>query len=92
MPAFAKLTVFLRQKWDSEQAIKLIPPTTPMLFLSGAQDEVVPPVQMKELYQISCEKSDPPHTRMWKEYKAGTHSTYCALYCSNVEGLTGCDR
>jgi hypothetical protein len=58
----------------SEVNITKIPPKTPILFLSGAQDEIVPPRHMKELYENS--KSEPDAQRTFVLFEKGSHSEY----------------
>jgi len=41
------------QRWNSAAKVSRIPPTTPILFLSGAQDEVVPKKHMEGLWEIA---------------------------------------
>jgi fermentation-respiration switch protein FrsA (DUF1100 family) len=51
MPFIPLLLVrlLLSEKWDAAKTISLIPATTPMLFLSGKQDQLVPQSQMLAL-------------------------------------------
>ncbi|KAJ3057334.1 hypothetical protein HDU99_007271 [Rhizoclosmatium hyalinum] len=44
---------FLSLMWESEKAIKKIPSSVPMLFLSGGNDELIPQKHMIELVQIA---------------------------------------
>jgi fermentation-respiration switch protein FrsA (DUF1100 family) len=57
----------------SETSIIKVPPTTPILFLSGAQDDIVPPSHMQELYTISKEE-DPNAQRTFVPFENGGHS------------------
>jgi len=50
----SKFTWLCMQRWPSEESIQRIPQETPMLFLSGLQDEVVPSAHMQELHRIAC--------------------------------------
>lgn len=54
----------------------MIPATTPILFLSGAKDEVVPPSHMKTLYDLACHGEDAKPTRTFVVFQNGTHSTW----------------
>ncbi|EMD36154.1 hypothetical protein CERSUDRAFT_115126 [Gelatoporia subvermispora B] len=52
LPPLAPFAFLCHQKWDSASKIPLIPPTTPILMLSGARDEVVPKQHMFELWKL----------------------------------------
>lgn len=52
LPVLAPFAFLCHQKWDSASTVPLIPPTTPILMLSGARDEVVPREHMLGLWQI----------------------------------------
>lgn len=65
----------LKPYYCSHLAIRVIPETTPILFLSGAKDEVVPPSHMKILYELSCHGEDAKPTRTFVVFENGTHST-----------------
>jgi fermentation-respiration switch protein FrsA (DUF1100 family) len=52
LPLLSPLTFLCHQKWDSASKIPLIPKSTPILMLSGVQDEVVPRQHMQELWEI----------------------------------------
>jgi fermentation-respiration switch protein FrsA (DUF1100 family) len=58
--------------YSSENSIQRIPPTTPMLFLSGADDQIVPPTHMQQLYSIS--KSEADSNRRFVLFEKGGHS------------------
>jgi fermentation-respiration switch protein FrsA (DUF1100 family) len=62
----------LTDEATSEVNITKIPPKTPILFLSGAQDEIVPPAHMQELYEHS--KSQPDAQRTFVLFEKGSHS------------------
>lgn len=49
---------FLRLKWDSETAIKTLPPTLPILFLSSTKDEIVPSSQMHALKKAAVDSTE----------------------------------
>ncbi|EJD43450.1 alpha/beta-hydrolase [Auricularia subglabra TFB-10046 SS5] len=74
LPALAPFTVFCWQKWNSEKSITLIPTSTPMLFLSGLEDEVVPCTHMKRLHEIATEHLEDKSIRLFREFAAGTHN------------------
>lgn len=73
MPSLSKLKFLVRDKWRSEVNITKVPPTTPILFLSGAQDEIVPPAHMKELYELS-KAENPDAQRTFVLFEKGTHN------------------
>ncbi|KAG6370603.1 hypothetical protein JVT61DRAFT_11222 [Boletus reticuloceps] len=52
LPFLSPLTFLCHQKWDSASKIPFIPKSTPILMLSGVQDEVVPREHMQELWEI----------------------------------------
>jgi len=53
LPFLSPFAFLCHQKWDSANKLPKIPVTTPILMLSGLQDEVVPAEQMKELWEIA---------------------------------------
>ncbi|OCH84321.1 alpha/beta-hydrolase [Obba rivulosa] len=52
LPALAPFAFLCHQKWDSASKVPTIPPSTPILMLSGARDEVVPRQHMLELWKL----------------------------------------
>jgi len=66
----------------SEVNITKIPPRTPILFLSGAQDEIVPPAHMKELYEQS--KTHPDAQRTFVLFEKGGHSEFYSWFVFHV--------
>ena len=52
MPFLGPFAFLCHQKWDSASKIPTIPAETPMLLLSGVQDEVVPREHMQELWDL----------------------------------------
>ncbi|KAG9686977.1 major facilitator superfamily transporter, partial [Aureobasidium melanogenum] len=72
IPAAKYLTPLCHQVWPSEE---MLPQLTnmPILFLSGLQDEIVPPSHMKKLFDI-C-RSEP---KIWKEFPYGDHNNTVA--------------
>jgi len=75
MPILSSFTRFCNQRWDSAEAITLIPPTTPMLLLSGLQDEVVPASHMAKLFEIASQQE--ARGRKLVEFPDGLHNTTC---------------
>lgn len=65
-----------------------MPSSIPLLFLSGARDELVPPAHMAELYRVS-----PAHTKVLKSLPNGMHNTtvqhknYFAYFAEFVRGF-----
>ncbi|KIW98862.1 uncharacterized protein Z519_00525 [Cladophialophora bantiana CBS 173.52] len=73
MPAAKYLSYLCHQRWDSEQSLaKVEDAGIPVLFLSGLQDEIVPPSMMKTLFD-QC-----PTTKVWKEFPNGDHNSTVA--------------
>ncbi|THY10297.1 alpha/beta hydrolase BEM46/Esterase/lipase/thioesterase [Aureobasidium pullulans] len=68
IPAAKYLTPLCHQVWPSEEMLPGIT-NIPILFLSGLQDEIVPPSHMKRLFDI-C-RSEP---KIWKEFPYGDHN------------------
>ncbi|KAI0079188.1 alpha/beta-hydrolase [Panus rudis PR-1116 ss-1] len=52
IPALGPFAFLCHQKWDSASKIHLIPPSTPILMLSGKMDEVVPREHMLGLWEL----------------------------------------
>ena len=53
LPFLSPFAFLCHQKWESANKLPKIPVTTPILMLSGLQDEVVPTEQMKGLWEIA---------------------------------------
>jgi abhydrolase domain-containing protein 13 len=72
LPPARYLAPFCHQIWPSEE---MIPGVTkmPILFLSGLQDEIVPPSHMKRLYDI-CRAP----VKIWAEFPHGDHNSTVA--------------
>jgi len=73
-------TFLCHQVWDSEQAITQIV-NIPILFLSGKLDELVPPIHMKKLYEISLNSRSVKQLNsndvLFKEFSKGSHNDTC---------------
>ncbi|KAI9752927.1 MAG: hypothetical protein M4579_005413 [Chaenotheca gracillima] len=67
-PPARYLARLCHQTWTSETILPSIK-KVPILFLSGLQDEIVPPSHMRHLYTI-CRAE----TKIWKEFPNGTHN------------------
>jgi len=73
MPAAKYLTPFCHQRWDSESTLaKVKDKSIPILFLSGARDEIVPASMMKQLYDV-C-----PTRKIWRTFPNGHHNSTVA--------------
>ncbi|KAG8959972.1 hypothetical protein FRC03_007236 [Tulasnella sp. 419] len=55
VPYLSPVSFLCHQNWNSSESLTKIPSETPMLMLSGLQDEVVPPLHMKRLWEIATE-------------------------------------
>jgi hypothetical protein len=75
LPLLGPLSFMCHQKWDSAIKIGKIPEKTPMLMLSGLQDEIVPASQMIELKKLAGEKRV-----QWIEFENGNHSKQPCSY------------
>jgi fermentation-respiration switch protein FrsA (DUF1100 family) len=53
LPFLSPFAFLCHQKWESANKLPKIPVTTPILMLSGLQDEVVPAEHMKRLWEIA---------------------------------------
>ncbi|KAI3544996.1 hypothetical protein CABS01_04262, partial [Colletotrichum abscissum] len=69
LPPAKYLTLLCHQVWPSESIISSIT-SVPILFLSGLQDEIVPPRHMRQLYELSAAPS-----KIWKPLPAGDHNS-----------------
>ncbi|SMQ52298.1 unnamed protein product [Zymoseptoria tritici ST99CH_3D1] len=81
IPIAKYLTPLCHEYWRSEDVISEIT-DIPILFLSGLQDEIVPPSHMKELFKL-CRSP----TVVWKELPNGDHNNSVAEpgYFSHIE-------
>ncbi|CAE6411458.1 unnamed protein product [Rhizoctonia solani] len=52
LPVAAPLAFLCHQVWDSASAARNLPKSVPALLLSGSQDELVPPSQIRGLFDI----------------------------------------
>ncbi|MCJ1286888.1 Alpha/beta hydrolase domain-containing protein 13 [Xylographa opegraphella] len=62
------LTPLCYEIWPSEETLPRIR-ATPILFISGLKDEIVPPSHMKELFALCRVEA-----KTWKEIPEGTHN------------------
>lgn len=73
MPPAKYIASFCHQRWNSEESLtKLSDKDVPILFLSGLQDEIVPPAMMKALFD-QC-----PARKVWREFPSGDHNSTVA--------------
>ncbi|CAG8611374.1 2708_t:CDS:2 [Cetraspora pellucida] len=68
MPQLKYLSFLCHQIWPSETSIQQIV-HTPILFLSGARDEIVPPSHMTDLFELSQTK-----VKEFKRFDNGFHN------------------
>ncbi|KAJ7148927.1 Alpha/Beta hydrolase protein [Mycena crocata] len=76
-PLIGTFSFLCFQKWNSAAKVPLIPPTTPILMLSGAQDEVVPKKHMEALWEIARKRGsgDPiPNHDRFESFPQGFHA------------------
>ncbi|TFK50535.1 alpha/beta-hydrolase [Heliocybe sulcata] len=60
LPILSPFSFLCHQKWESFTKLPQIPPSTPILMLSGKQDEVVPPDHMEALWKIAEKRGQQP--------------------------------
>jgi len=68
MPPAKWLSYLCHQVWPSDTLIPSI--KVPTLFLSGLQDEIVPPIHMKKLHDLSRAP-----VKVWKPLPGGDHNS-----------------
>ncbi|QLI73756.1 Protein bem46 [Metarhizium brunneum] len=69
IPPAKYLTLLCHQVWPSEASLPSIT-KVPILFLSGLQDEIVPPSHMRQLYDL-CNAPE----KRWKPLPGGDHNS-----------------
>ena len=79
-PVLSPVSWLCTEIWNSEDDIKLVSPQIPCLFLSGSEDEIVPPEHMKVLYDTVSDSIDSQRTvvKIWREFKANHNNTIVA--------------
>ncbi|KAK5076109.1 bem46 protein, variant [Lithohypha guttulata] len=71
IPPARYISFLCHQRWPSEDLVQALPQDgPPILFLSGLQDEIVPPSMMRTLYDL-C-KVD---RRTWRTFENGDHNS-----------------
>ncbi|KAJ2777040.1 bem46 protein, variant [Coemansia javaensis] len=77
LPVLKYVTFLSSEKWHSDSAIQQIA-GVPILFLSGLQDELVPPPHMRKLYELASRNADEKRVAVtWEEFERGTHNDTC---------------
>ncbi|KAI1820773.1 alpha/beta-hydrolase [Xylaria intraflava] len=69
IPPAKYLTMLCHQIWPSESILPTIT-EVPILFLSGMQDELVPPSHMRRLFEVTTTP-----TKIWKPLPGGDHNS-----------------
>jgi fermentation-respiration switch protein FrsA (DUF1100 family) len=69
-----RLTWMVKDQWDSESAVARISPDVPMLFLSGAKDELIRPHNMHALYHAARARTEKVENTWWFSFPDGTHN------------------
>ncbi|KAI9492456.1 Alpha/Beta hydrolase protein [Zychaea mexicana] len=72
MPVLKYVTFLCHQQWPSEVSIQRIA-NVPVLFLSGARDELIPPEHMSKLHDL-CETQG---AKDWHALPNGMHNDTC---------------
>ena len=75
MPQLPKvlLPLLLTEHWDAAKTIPHIPPSTPVLLLSGKRDQLVPPSQMVKLRELRGQGK-----MRWREFDGEHNDTFLA--------------
>ncbi|KAK0735002.1 Alpha/Beta hydrolase protein [Lasiosphaeria miniovina] len=68
IPPAKYFALLCHQVWPSESLIPSV--KVPTLFLSGLQDEIVPPIHMKRLFDLSKAP-----VKIWKPFPGGDHNS-----------------
>ena len=84
------LTFLVTQKWWSADKVSRMPPTLPILMLSGLQDTVIPSSHMAKLWELASTRNPPakrprgaepeyipPQKDVFKTFPYGQHSESC---------------
>ena len=70
MPYLRYFKIFSRNKWRNIDRVQELRSNFPIMFISGLQDELVPPVMMQELIDV-CASTEKTVVR----FENGTHNT-----------------
>ncbi|KKA28641.1 hypothetical protein TD95_001875 [Thielaviopsis punctulata] len=68
IPMAKYISILCHQVWPSDTLISTI--SIPILFLSGEQDEIVPPAHMRKLHELAKSPK-----RVWKSFPGGDHNS-----------------
>lgn len=68
IPALAPFVFLMHQRWGSDELVPTFSPDFPVMYLSGARDELVPPSQMRTLFETSGGRKE------FRSFESGTHS------------------
>ncbi|KAJ7253555.1 Alpha/Beta hydrolase protein [Mycena rebaudengoi] len=76
-PIIGPFSFLLFQRWNSASKVPLIPPTIPILMLSGSADEVVPKKHMEALWNIAQKRggTTPPNNDRFEAFPRGMHAS-----------------
>lgn len=80
-PFLSPVSFLCSEIWNSEDEVKKISPNIPCLFLSGLEDEIVPPVHMKILFDnisSSFGANERSATKIWRDFKSNHNNTIVA--------------
>lgn len=82
-----RLSWLLKDTWNSERSVSRIPGTVPMLFLSGAKDELIRPHNMHQLYHTARARTDVVENTWWFSFADGTHNDTVVMpgYVDRIE-------
>lgn len=99
-PGIIRYLAFLvTQKWYSANKVSRMPPTLPILMLSGTADQVIPPSHMAKLWKVASTRNPalkrrsgavpeytPPQNDVFQAFRYGEHNTtaYQAEYWNTV--------
>ncbi|KAJ2459083.1 bem46 protein, variant [Coemansia sp. RSA 2424] len=74
LPILKWVKFLASEKWDSEKVVRQIN-SVPVLFLSGLQDDLVPPPHMRKLYELLSRNQDGKRMKVtWEEFATGKHN------------------
>ncbi|KAJ1721141.1 bem46 protein, variant [Coemansia erecta] len=77
LPILKYVTFLASEKWESENNIRKIT-SVPILFLSGLQDDLVPPPQMRKLHELAMRNQNEGKMKVsWEEFANGKHNDTC---------------
>ncbi|KAF7329758.1 Hydrolase-4 domain-containing protein [Mycena kentingensis (nom. inval.)] len=89
-PLIGYFSFISTQRWNSASKLPSIPPTTPLLFLSGAADEVVPKKHMHGLWDIAQKRGGGKELSgldRFESFERGTHADtfLCPGYWDKID-------